>query len=117
MTAKLTADRLLEFAKASLDELAPAYAPEQRHLVAMIGRAMQIAAREIRDPGDDAVWSLLDAIYDDGEGSPAVLAQDIRAGTVSAATHPSLRAALKRIVIAEVKVRNPQFLVSRSVKG
>lgn len=118
MTDKITGDRLLSFAQIAFDaEITSALPPEKRYLAAMIARAMTIAAREIRDPGDDSVWTLLDRVYDDGEGNLADLARDIRSGKVSEAGQPGLRAALKRIVIGEVKVRNPDFLASRGIKG
>ena len=117
MTAKLGPEALIALAMAALkDDVAPALAPGQRHALALALRALDIARRELASDGETAAWALLDEIYDDGDGSPMLLAQDIRSGKVDDHSHPGLRDKLRRTVVGELKARNPDFLASRNPK-
>lgn len=98
------------------DDVLADLAPEKRRRCLDVIAALEIAGRQVADAGDESLWKLLDQVYDDGEGSAAQLARDIRAGAVNDRETQGLREALKRIVVAEVKVRNPAFLTSRGIK-
>lgn len=119
MAAKsLGADALLDLAAEALKaEIAPALPADKRYLAAMIANALDIARRDIAGEAEEAQFALLDAVYDDGDGTLQRLAKDIRAGTVSDKTHADLRKRLRAQVIAELKVRNPRFLKSLTAKS
>lgn len=114
MTKKLDAAALLELvAEALRDEIAPELPAARRYTLAMMGNALDIARREISGEAEVAEFQLLDAVYDDGDGSLGRLAKDIRAGKVTAKTHPDLVRLLKAQLVAELEVRNPRHLRSR----
>jgi len=113
-TIRLGAEALLDLAAEVLRrELTPALPPEKRYEAAMVANALDIARREIAGEAEVAEFQLLDAVYDDGDGTQARLAKDIRSGQVSPATHPDLVRLLKANLIAELKVRNPRALQGR----
>lgn len=114
---RLNAETLIALATETLKaEIVPTLAPEQRYAAAMIANALDIARREITTADEAPLWAILDQVYDDGDGTPQQLATDIRAGKISEATHPSLGAKLRNVLIGELKVRNPRFLRSRGLK-
>jgi hypothetical protein len=117
MTRAFAPDSLVGLVARSLRrDMLPALPPDKQAQCADAIKLLEIAQRQIADPGDEALWKLLDRVYDDGEGSPAELARDIRSGKVDDKATAGLREALKKAAIAEVKVRHPAFLVSRGVK-
>jgi Domain of unknown function (DUF6285) len=114
---KLTAETLIALAAETLKaEIVPGLSPEKRYAAAMIANALDIARREITTADEGPLWAILDTAYDDGDGTPAQLSADIRAGKITEATHPGLAAKLRNVLIAELKVRNPRFLRSRGLK-
>ena len=114
---KLSAETLIALAAETLKaEIVPGLSPEKRYAAAMIANALDIARREITTADDAPLWAILDTAYDDGDGTPAQLAVDIRAGKITEVTHPGLGAKLRNVLIAELKVRNPRFLRSRGLK-
>jgi Domain of unknown function (DUF6285) len=114
---RLSAETLIALATETLKaELVPHLPADQRYTAAMIANALDIARREITTADEAPLWAILDQVYDDGDGDPKQLAADLRAGTVSEATHPGLGAKLRAVVVAELKVRNPRFLRSRGLK-
>ena len=119
MTARrLDADALLDLATEMLRaDVLPALAPEQRYAGAMIANALEIARRDLAEEIEAAEWSLLDSLYEEGEGSTVQLARDIRAGTLPAGKARGLAEALRTLLIAELRVRNPRFLTSRGIGG
>ncbi len=98
-------------------ELVPALPADKRYAAAMITNALEIARREILAAEEAAQLELLDHFYEDGDGTMAQLAADIRKGDIGDAKHKDLRRRLRAHLIAELKVRNPRFLTSRGVKG
>jgi hypothetical protein len=111
---RISAETLIELAIATLEaELAPALPAEKRYTAAMLANALGIARREILTDGESAQWKLLDALYDDGEGTLGQLAADIRTGRISDRTHPDIASRLGAFVVAELEIRNPRFLKSR----
>jgi hypothetical protein len=113
----LGAEALLDLvAEAFKAEIAPSLPPEKRYLAAMIANALDISRREMEQEEEALAFQLLDHFYEDGDGTLAQLARDIRSRKVSEATYPDLRARLKAHLVNELKVRNPRFLASRSVK-
>lgn len=116
-TKKFTPETLLALATETLKaELLPALPADKRYAAAMVINALDIARRGITTTDEAPLFAILDTVYDDGDGNPTDLARDIRAGTVTEATHPGLGLKLRALVIAELKVRNPRFLRSRGVK-
>lgn len=108
---QISAETLIELAARALrEELAPSLPPDKRYVAAMAASALDIARREILTDGESAQWALLDKLYDDGEGSPRQLAADIRSGKLSDKTHPDLAASLRKLLVAELEIRNPRFL-------
>jgi hypothetical protein len=83
----------------------------------MIANALEIARRALAEEVEAAEWALLDDLYEEGEGSTTQLARDIRAGTLPEGKARGLAAALRTLLIAELRVRNPRFLASRDVGG
>lgn len=115
---KLGAEALLDLVQEVMkNEVAPMLPPEKRYAAAMIANALEIARREIAVEAETLEFGLLDRFYEDGDGTMRQLAADIRAGTVAEASYPDLRARLKAHLVAELKVRNPRFLVSRGLKA
>jgi hypothetical protein len=113
-TRRLSADNLIALAAATLRaEITPSLPADKRYTAAMIANALDIARREVMTDGDEAQWALLDRIYEEGEGSLARLAADIRDGTVSEATHADLAEDLRKLLVAELKITNPKALTSR----
>ncbi len=119
MTARrIDADALLDLATEMLRaEVMPALPPERRYAGAMIANALEIARRALAEEVEAAEWALLDDLYEEGEGSTMQLARDIRAGTLPEGKARGLAAALRTLLIAELRVRNPRFLASRDVGG
>ena len=114
---KFTPETLLALATESLKaDLLPSLPADKRYAAAMIINALDIARRGITTTDDAPLFALLDTVYDDGDGTSADLARDIRSGKVSEATHPGLGLKLRALVVAELKVRNPRFLRSRGLK-
>lgn len=115
---KLDAEALLDLvAEVFKAEIAPTLPADRRYLAAMIGNALDISRREMAQEEEARAFELLDHFFEDGDGTLAQLARDIRARKVSEATHPDLRARLKAHLVNELKVRNPRFLASRGLKG
>lgn len=114
---RLSADTLIEVALEALkrDVLADA-SPEKRYAGAMIASALETARREISWDGETVQWTLLDKLYDDGEGTLEQLARDIRAGKIDETKHPGLGQQLRQLVIDRLRITNPRFLESRGVK-
>ena len=111
---RISAEALIELAITSLrTDLAPHLPADKRYDAAMVANALEIARREINTDGEAPLWPLLDAIYEEGEGSPKLLAQEIRSGKVSETTLPGLAEKLLAIVEAELAIRNPRFLEQR----
>ncbi len=112
---RIGADALIGLAIDTLRaELAESLPPEKRYAAAMIANALEIARREIADEGREAAtWALLDKAYEEGEGSLAALARDIRDGEIDDDAVPGLRRLLEGLLVAELRVANPRFLVSR----
>lgn len=98
-------------------ELQPALPADKRYAAAMVLNALEIARREIMAAEDAVQLELLDAFYEDGDGTMQQLAADIRSGDISEKSHADLRRRLRAHLVAELKVRNPRFLVSRGVKA
>jgi len=86
----------------------------QRYALAMVLNALGMARTEILSEPEAAQWALLDAVYDDGEGSMAELARDIRAKKITDSTHEGLRQRLENLLVAELEVRNPAALKQRN---
>lgn len=117
-TRRIDADALLDLATEMLRvEVLPALAPEQRYAGAMIANALEIARRALAEEVEAAEWALLDGLYEEGEGSTAQLVRDIRAGTLPKGKERGLADALRTLLIAELRVRNPRFLASRGIGG
>ncbi len=116
---QLNADALIDLVIETLKgEISPDLPADKRYTVAMMTSALEIARREIALEPESAQWELLDPIYDDGEGSMRQLALDLRSGKVDGGDDATeLRSGLRKLLIAELRVRNPGFLKSRGVKG
>ena len=111
------ASALLDLAIETLKtEINPALPAEKRYAAAMVVNALEIARREIDSAEDAAELALLDAFYEDGDGTLAQLAKDLRAGEFSGATHPDIAQRLSAHLVAELKVRNPRALQARGGK-
>lgn len=104
-------------AEAFRTEIAPSLPADKRYLAAMLGNAIEIARREIAVEEEALGFQLLDAVYEDGDGTMGRLAKDIRVGAVTEAEYPDLRQRLKAHLAAELEIRNPRFLASRGGKG
>lgn len=112
---QISADVLIGLAIEALKrDLGPHLPPERRYTAAMAVRALEIAQREVTTDTEAPEWALLDQIYDDGEGSPADLARDIRNGSISAETRPTLHQDLRRMVAAELAIRNPGHIAGHA---
>lgn len=117
-TRRIDPDALLDLATETLrSSVLPALPPEQRYAGAMIANALEIARRGLPGEAEAAEWALLDSLYDDGEGSMAQLASDIRAGSLAEGKMAGLAQELRSLLIAELRVTNPRFLASRGVAG
>jgi hypothetical protein len=117
-TRRIDPDALLDLATETLrSSVLPALPPEQRYAGAMIANALEIARRGLPGEAEAAEWALLDRLYDDGEGTMAQLAGDIRAGSLPEGKATDLAEALRSLLIAELRVTNPRFLASRGVAG
>jgi hypothetical protein len=115
--AKLGPEALLDLVAEQLkSEIGPALSSDKRYLVAMLANAIEIARRDIAGEAETAEFALLDRVYDDGDGTLAMLAADIRKGKVTDAKFPDLRKRLRDQIVAELKVRNPRFLKSLAAK-
>jgi hypothetical protein len=114
---RLTPETLIALAAETMkSELLPSLPADKRYAAAMVINALDIARRGITTTDEAPLFALLDTTYDDGDGTTADLARDIRAGKVTEATHPGLHTKLRALVVAELKVRNPRFLRSRGLK-
>lgn len=114
---KISAESLIDLAIATLrSEIQPAIPSDKRYALAMTIRALDVARREVLGEPEAEAWALLDDIYDDGEGSLAMLSSDIRAGKITDETHPSLREGLERLLVGELGIRNPAALKARAVE-
>lgn len=112
---RIGVDLLLELGLTTLrDELIPHLPPDKRYAAAMAANAIEIARREAATDIEAPLWTLLDDIYEPGEGSAAKLARDIRSGEVSEAKNPGLAARLLKLLEAELAIVNPRFLASQS---
>jgi hypothetical protein len=98
-------------------EIMPGLPADKRYTAAMMANALDIAARAIAVEEEAPALALLDTFYDDGDGTLAGLAKDIRAGKVSEKTHKDLRERLKAHLLAELAVRNPRHAVQRERKS
>jgi len=117
-TRRVDPDALLDLAVETLrSNVLPALPPEQRYAGAMIANALDIARRGLPGEAEAAEWVLLDDLYDEGEGSLAQLARDIRAGSLPQGKVTGLVQELRTMLIAELRVANPKFLVSRGIAG
>lgn len=117
-TRRVDPDALLALAVETLRaNVFPALPPEQRYAGAMIANALEIARRGLPGEAEAAEWVLLDDLYDEGEGSLAQLARDIRAGSLPQGKVAGLAQELRTMLIAELRVANPKFLVSRGIAG
>ena len=117
MTADPGPEALIAHAIATLEaDIMPALPPAQRYAGAMVARALAIALRGMTEGSEVARFALLDEAYDDGEGTLAQLARDLRSGDVGETRVDGLAGRLQRLVTEELAVRNPAFLASRAVK-
>ena len=108
---RISADTLLELALATLrEEIRPSLPPDKRYAAAMVANALEISRRELAADTEAPLWSLLDEIYESGEGTPKQLATDIRSGTVSEVRTPGLGAKLLAVLEAELAITAPGFL-------
>ncbi|MEL6299774.1 MAG: DUF6285 domain-containing protein [Pseudomonadota bacterium] len=113
-TRRIAAETLIQLAVDTLQgEIKPGVAPDQRYALAMTVSALQVARREILTDGEAPLWDLLDTVYPEGDGTSAQLARDIRTGDIPTDRVPDLLSRLKRVLVAELDVRNPRFLKSR----
>jgi hypothetical protein len=107
----IDARALIELAIATLrQELAPALPSDKRYAAAMVANALEIARREVMADGDAARWELLDAVYEEGEGSLRRLAADIRDGSIGEDELPDLGKRLVQLLEAELRITNPGYL-------
>jgi len=117
-TRRIDADALIDLATEVLRaEVLPSLGPEQRYAGAMIANALGIARRGLAEEVEAAEWALLDGIYEEGEGAMSQLARDIRAGTLPKGKGAGLADALRTVLVAELRMRNPRFLASRGIGG
>ena len=117
-TRRVDPDALLDLAIDTLRaDVLPSLPPEQRYAGAMIANALEIARRGLPGEAEAAEWVLLDDLYDDGEGSLAQLARDIREGSLPQGKIGGLAQSLRTLLIAELRVTNPKFLRSRGIAG
>lgn len=98
-------------------EIMPGLAADKRYTAAMMASALDVAARAIAVEEEAPTLALLDAFYDDGDGTLARLSSDIRAGKIADTTHKDLRERLKAHLMAELAVRNPRYSVQRERKS
>jgi len=89
-------------------EIAPELTSDKRYAGAMVASALGIAQRRLNsaDPGDALVESL-------GEISIEALAEALRAGKISTASHGGLADKLLVYLEAELAITNPKFLERR----
>jgi hypothetical protein len=117
-TRRVDPDALLDLAIETLrGDVLDALPSEQRYAGAMIANALEIARRGLPGEVEAAEWVLLDDLYDDGEGSIAQLARDIRAGSLPQGKMTGLAQSLRSLLIAELRVTNPKFLAARGIAG
>ena len=111
---KFSGEALIDLAVQILkSDIRPNVSAEKRYALAMTISALEIARREWLNDPESTQLELLDAIYDDGDGSLDKLSRDIRNSTINDQTHPELRQLLERLLVAELDVRNPQALKQR----
>lgn len=110
---RIAAETLIELAIGTIRaELSSGGDGDRKYAAAMVVNALEIARREILSDGDSAQWTLLDTVYNDGEGSMRQLATDIRSASINETDNPGLGVKLLAIIDAELAVRNPRFLAS-----
>jgi len=115
---RINAESLIELAVHTLaTEVRPAISAEARYALAMAIGALETARRELLTESEAAQWSLLDYVYDDGEGNFTQLTKDIASGAVNDRNHPELRQRLERLLLSELEVRNPRALKERTPAG
>lgn len=117
---RIHAPTLIELSIATLKDEIQSQASlggRERYALAMTLNALATARRELLIEPEAAHWQILDAIYDDGEGSMQQLAGDIRSKAVSDATHEDLHKRLETLLIAELEVRNPAALKQRAAEN
>ena len=115
---RISTEALIELALATVrTELLPALPPDKRYAAAMVANALEIARREVGTDIEAPIWTLLDQLYEPGDGNARKLAADIRTGEVSEAKTPGLGAHLKAILEAELAVSNPRFLAALKAGG
>ncbi len=117
MTDRLNAESLLDLVQETLrTEIMPSLPADKRYTVAMLANAIDIAQREVAVEADALHLALLDAFYEDGDGTLADMARQIRSGSISEEMYPDIRKRLRAYLVHELQVRNPRFLISRGVK-
>ena len=117
-SSRLGADALLDLVIEMLRlEMAPVLPSDTRYTCAMMINALEIARRESAGEDEAAAFALLDAVYEDGDGTMQRLAKDIRTGEVDAKLTPKLPHLLRAQLVAELKVRNPRLLKTRGIKA
>ena len=113
---RIAAETLIQLASDTLAaEIRPGLDGQQRYVMAMALNALAIARRDILTDGETPLWELLDAVYPEGDGTAAQLARDIRTGELPSDRIPDLALQLKRCLVAELEVRNPNFVKSRGI--
>ena len=111
---RLSADNLIALAVATLRSgITPALPADKRYQAAMIANALEIARPQVMAEGEEGQWALLDVVYDEGEGTLERLAADIRDGTLSEKSLPTLAEDLRKLLLAELKIANPKALAPR----
>jgi hypothetical protein len=90
------------------EEIAPELPSAKRYAGAMVANALGIAQRRLASPhpGDALVVSL-------GAESLESLAEALRSGKVTTASHPELVETLLKYLEAELAITNPKFLERR----
>lgn len=108
---RIGTEALIDLALAAVRvELMPALPPDKRYAAAMVANALEIARREIVTDVEAPIWTLLDSLYEPGDGNAGQLATDIRSGEVSEIKNPGLGGKLKAVLEAELAISNPRFL-------
>ncbi len=110
-----TSRQLLEIAhKTYRSEVLEELSGSKRYIGAMVANAMDIAARALeRDDPAKLLEGLTEKTASSGSAELKALAAAIRAGHISAATHPELRDILLAYVCAKLEISNPRYLSKR----
>ena len=97
---KFSGEALIDLAVQILkSDIRPNVPAENRYALAMTISALEIARREWLNDPESTQLELLDAIYDDGDGSLDKLSRDIRNNTINDQTHPELLLATQSVQI------------------